>query len=279
MPSRTHILDFLILLVTFLCIIHSHSSDRRPPIRNTLTLSISHLVSTRKPSHLSAQQPSKIHNTLYISLILIMHDIELNPGPRSPKFPCGICHKAVKSSQCGVACDTCNIWYHTICMHMSLTTYESFDNISWHCASCITQFTSSLPNSPTSVNNSFSSVDISTSPTNNRLASQPTATAQRRHAHKPFKIININFQSIKNKTAELGNFISESDPDILIGTETWLNHTITDNEICPPGYTLLRNMGGILLAIKSDIIHEPITTPAQLFRLPLSYTSTTTNMS
>ena len=159
-------------------------------------------------------QPTKIHNKLYISLILIM---------------------------CGVACDTCNIWYHTICMHMSSTTYESLDNISWHCASCtITQFTSSLPNFPISVNNSFSSLDISTSPTNNRLASQHTATAQRRHAHKPFKIININFQSIKNKTAELGNFISESDPDIIIGTETWLNHTINDNEIFPPGYTLLR---------------------------------------
>ena len=114
MPSRTHILDFLLLLVTFLYIIHSHSSksDRHPPIRNTLTLSISHLVSTRKPSHLSAQHPSKTHNKLYICLLLFMHDIELNPGPRSPKFPCGICHKAVRSNQCGVACDTCNIWHH-----------------------------------------------------------------------------------------------------------------------------------------------------------------------
>ena len=243
MPSRTHILDFLILLVTFLCIIHSHSSDRRPPTRNTLTLSISHLVSTRKPSHLSAQQPSKIHNKLYISLILIMHDIELNPD---------------------------HIWYHTTCMHMSSTTYESLDNISWHCASCsITQFKSSLSNSPTSVSNSFSSLDISTSPTNNRLASQPTATAQRIHAHKPSKIINITFQTIKNKTAELGNFISESDPDILIGTETWLNHTITDNEFFHQAThfyekTDKTGMGGILLAIKSDIIHEPIATPAQL---------------
>ena len=96
MPSRTHILDFLLLLVTFLCIIHSHSSksDRPPSVRNTLTLGISHLVSTRKPSHLSAQHPSKTHNKLYICLLLFMHDIELNPGPRSPKFPCGICHKA-----------------------------------------------------------------------------------------------------------------------------------------------------------------------------------------
>ena len=123
-------------------------------------------------------------------------------------------------------------------------------------------------NSPTPINKSFSSHDISTSPTNNRLVSQPTTTVQRQ-AHKPLKIININFQSIKNKIAELGNFISVSDPDILIGTETWLNQTITDNEIFPPGYSLLRKdrqdgYGGVLLAIKSDIIHEPIATPIQL---------------
>ena len=75
MPSRTHILDCLLLLVTFLCIIHSHSSksDRHPPIRNTLTLGISHLVSTCKPSHLSAPHPSKTHNKLYICLLLFMH--------------------------------------------------------------------------------------------------------------------------------------------------------------------------------------------------------------
>ena len=136
MPSRTHILDVLILIVTFLSIIHSHSSDRRRPIRNTLTLGISHLVLTRKLSHLSAQQPSKIHNKLYISLFLIMHDIVLNPGPRSPKFPCGICHKAVTSRQCGVACDICNTWHHTTCMHMSSTIYESLHNISLFCISC-----------------------------------------------------------------------------------------------------------------------------------------------
>ena len=230
MPSRTHILDFLLLLVTFLCIIHSHSSksDRHPPIRNTLTLSISHLVSTRTPSHLSAQHPSKTHNKLYICLLLFMHDIELNPGPRSPKFPCGICHKAVTSNQCGVASDTCNIWHHTTCIHMSSNTYESLHNISWHCTSgSVPQLTTSLPNSPTSINNPFSSHDISTSQSNNILVSQPTTTVQRQ-AHKPLKIININFQSVKNKTAELGNFISVSDPDILIGTETWLNQTITD---------------------------------------------------
>ena len=79
---------FYQLAVTFLCIIHSHSSasDRHRPIRNTLTLGISLLVSTCKPSHLSAQQPSKIHNKLYISLFLIMLDIEINRDRAAPSF-------------------------------------------------------------------------------------------------------------------------------------------------------------------------------------------------
>ena len=108
-----------------------------------------------------------------------MHDIELNRGPRSPKFPCGISHKAVTSNQCGVACDTCNIWHHTPCIHMSSNTYKWLPNISWHCTSCsIPQLTTSPLNSPTSINNSLSSHDISTSPTNNRLISQSTTTVQ-----------------------------------------------------------------------------------------------------
>ena len=189
--AHTH---FLILAITFLCVIHSHSSasERHRPIRTTLTLGISHLVSTRKPSHLSTQHPSKIHNKLYISLIL---DIKINPGPPSPKFPCGICNKAVTSRQCGVACDTCDTWHHTTCMNISSTDYESLHNISWHCISCsISLPTSSLPSSP-STNNSFSSLDISTSPTNNRLTSPPTTTTTaERHAHthlSPFLTISL----------------------------------------------------------------------------------------
>ena len=136
----------------------------------------------------------------------------LNPRPRSPEFPCGLCHKAVTWRQCGVARDTCNTWHHTTCMHMSSTTYESLHNISWHCTSCrIPQFSSSFSNFTTSINinNAFSSLDTSTSPVvNNRPASPPpivTATtvallllSVQRHAHIPFKIMNIKL-SISNE--------------------------------------------------------------------------------
>lgn len=34
------------------------------------------------------------------------------------------------------------------------------------------------------------------------------------------KVLNINFQSIKNKKEELWNLVDTSDPDIIFGTET-----------------------------------------------------------
>jgi hypothetical protein len=50
-------------------------------------------------------------------------------------------------------------------------------------------------------------------------------------------------------------FILSVKPDIIIGTETWLDKDIRDSEICPRGYVLHRKDrtnktgGGVLLAI------------------------------
>jgi hypothetical protein len=39
-------------------------------------------------------------------LLLLLSGIEPNPGPRPPKYPCGICKKAVKNmGQRALACD------------------------------------------------------------------------------------------------------------------------------------------------------------------------------
>ena len=107
----------------------------------------------------------KKHFLMYLSLTLILNasDIELNPGPRTPKYPCQICSKAVTWNQRRVACDDCEKWFHAECMHMPTPVYMLLQNISWHCTNCgMPQFSSSLFESTIlSSNNSFLTLDNS----------------------------------------------------------------------------------------------------------------------
>ncbi|CAG2247966.1 unnamed protein product [Mytilus edulis] len=78
---------------------------------------------------------------------------------------------------------------------------------------------------------------------------------------KPLRILNINFQSIKRKQHLVQNIIDSTKPDIVIGTETWLDSTIKDIEIFPEEYTLYRKdrkIQQVLNAIKSDFISDEV---------------------
>ena len=57
-------------------------------------------------------------------LLAISGNVELNPGPRTPKYPCGKCGKAVAINS--IACDICNTWYHRECAGMNSTIFESY---------------------------------------------------------------------------------------------------------------------------------------------------------
>ena len=124
----------------------------------------------RKLDTIKLARRSKNHALLYISLILILNasDIESNPGPRTPKYPCQICSKAVTWKQKGVACDDCQKWYHAECLHMTTLVYMSLNNVSWHCCNCgMPNVASSLFESSIDISstNSFSSLEDSiTSP-------------------------------------------------------------------------------------------------------------------
>lgn len=91
----------------------------------------------------------------------------------------------------------------------------------------------------------------------------PTANTGTVKAWNNFTIININFQSIRNKKAEVGNIIESYNPSIIIGTETWLNPSIHSSEIFPPNYSVYRKdradgFGGVLLAIRTDLTSDQI---------------------
>ncbi|VDI07255.1 Hypothetical predicted protein [Mytilus galloprovincialis] len=116
--------------------------------------------------------------------------------------------------------------------------------------------------------NSFehlSDSNVTASPGPPVYTSSPIKTnkTDRNNYQKPknTKILVVNFKSIKNKKEELCNLLDSANPNILIGTETWLRNDISSSEIFPDGYTVYRKdrwdgYGGVLVAVKSDYISE-----------------------
>ena len=90
------------------------------------------------------------------------------------------------------------------------------------------------------------------------------------HVTSPHKmgVMVVNFQSIKNKSAELAVCAELEQPDIIIGTETWIDNSISNSinsEILPNGYTAVRKdcpvnlrtgvaHGGVIIAFRDDLV-------------------------
>ncbi|XP_072014731.1 uncharacterized protein [Amphiura filiformis] len=74
----------------------------------------------------------------------------------------------------------------------------------------------------------------------------------------------INFLSLRGKTAELAVCLDNHQPDLVIGTESWLDDSISNAEIVPPNYNVVRKdrqgdvgpegHGGVFIAYKADLI-------------------------
>ena len=208
------------------------------------------------------------HHYLFLLKLRISMDIETNPGP---KYPCQICNKAVTWKTPGVACDECNEWSHTSCMLMPTAVYEGLGDASWYCTKCgMPQFTSSFLRSlqDASVNtDSSTETSVNSEPEiGSPMASSSPRIPQRIPGHRPWEpmtVLIVNFQSIKNKKAEVNNIIAQYSPAVIIGTETWLNGNILSSEIFPQNYNIFRKdrsdgYGGVLLGIRSDYTSEEI---------------------
>ena len=154
----------------------------------------------------------------------------------------------------------------------------------WHCLQCgLPQFSSCLFNSyGLDITNPYNAltnpnINIDMQELNKPLASStPTKESKkvptaRTKIHKYGKVkspnqhktLIINFQSIKNKTADLEVILNNENPDIISGSETWLNPNIYSSEIFNTNYEIFRQdrsdkHGGVLLDIKSSIIAEEI---------------------
>ena len=84
--------------------------------------------------------------------------------PYKPKYPCGVCDKAVKWKTPAIACDNCDVWFHKNCAHIStpIFNYLSCDpEATWQCPTCgIPSFTSSFFESTLIDDSSLSNVDL-----------------------------------------------------------------------------------------------------------------------
>ena len=173
---------------------------------------------------------------LSISLVLI-GDIETIPGPKPPKFPCGHCNEACcdyKGAMSSILCESYNTWYHAVCVNIDTSLLSVLERSScpWECPNC------SLPNfSATLFDSVILDSDIiltsseelpcSTALPTPLLSSSPSKNMQPILSHAPnLRIVAINFQSVCAKKEKLWCLIDTAKPDVIIGSETWLNQIL-----------------------------------------------------
>ena len=261
-----------------------HASDSHPtvdshilqPCDNTYTLTPSKIVCiasvVKRTRWRVPVKTSRKLSLAYMSLLLVTlsSEIELNPGP---SFPCGSCGIEVLDEDAAVSCDNCNIWYHIQCQDISLETYGNLQandlSFAWECLNCEAQNYSSISNlSATSFlsENGFSALDseMTSSSIGSPLSGNARTTPPKSKPQKfpKLTVLNINFQSVRNKIPDFHALISSEQPDIIIATESWLTPDILSSEIVPAnlGYSIFRedrtssSGGGVFIMVKGDII-------------------------
>ena len=89
---------------------------------------------------------------------------------------------------------------------------------------------------------------------------KPNVPSNNRKQSNNLRILNINFRSAKKKGKDLEAIIDTCNPDIIIGTETWLNPQIKSAEIISPhlGFDVYRrdrtdSYGGVMIAAKQEL--------------------------
>ena len=207
-------------------------------------------------------------------LILLAGDVEVNPGPRPPKFPSGECSKACtsyKGAKASILCESCDVWFHSDCVGLTDSALNTLgrSDLPWECHRCgLPNFSSGLFDS-TIIDGSDNSTGTSTSSTSSSHPGSPLAQSSpnrgsNNQSFKNLRLLEVNFQSIFSKRAEFWSVLDATKPDVVYGCETWLKPSIANDEIFPPGYDIYRRdrkdgYGGVLLAIHSSLNNHQIT--------------------
>ena len=83
--------------------------------------------------------------------------------------------------------------------------------------------------------------------------------ANRTNRDSSFVLLNCMSIRSENKAREFKLFVREHDPDVIMGTESWLTKDISDAEIFPHNYVTYRKDscdrtgGGVFICIRESI--------------------------
>ncbi len=72
----------------------------------------------------------------------------------------------------------------------------------------------------------------------------------------------LNVRSLLRVSAEIAGLLVDKQIDILLLCETWLDSTVRDSEVCPPGFSILRcdrnrQGGGVAIIVSSRVRFLP----------------------
>ena len=184
---------------------------------------------------------------------------------RTPKYPCTGREKAVTSRSRAISCDICDNWTHVKCTgNISNQKYDEIVKndiaFSYMCNACITQ---SLPfqNQTTLPND----------PENDLLINEPASKLENDRENignefntfrsKGLHFLGLNIRSLLSKLDQLKIFVQNNKPALICLSETWLDQSVTVNEIHLPGYSVERTDrnrqgGGVCIYVRDDLSYN-----------------------
>ena len=238
------------------------------------TLCLAYPCVTPSVSAMPSADPTTSTRVSHITLTSDSHHVTFD-RPNESKYPCGTCDRTVSWSELGVECETCGQWFHLACQSIPNDFYDRLgqSEVVWRCAICDAANYSTIAFDLFGLDRSHShSLPISLTDStlnddgfNPIHSSTPTrANQQNKQLNRPLRLLNVNFQSVTGKVASIKNLIDSTKPDIILGTETHLDHTILSREFLPSNYNtfrLDRNRagGGVLVAVSDHLLCHEVT--------------------
>ena len=221
----------------------------------------------RKIHHIKQSRKLTRYQCYFLTLSLLLMlagDINPNPGTpttvkRTPKYPCTVCDRGVRSNSKAVSCDNCELWTHINCCHMDGCDYNALQNslpdFSFLCNNCLQ---GQLPFSDT--------IEVQHHDQRSICSENKSSPAEKKmydcFKKKGLHIIHFNARSLLPKLAEVRTLVVELNAAIVCVTETWLDDSVMDSEIELSGYVVQRkdrerSGGGVCMYIRSDLAFNP----------------------